>query len=71
LIIFPQRYNKKTDLQNHDWNKKSASSHDEAALLGKKYHIAAKVLNRIDVCKLFRQIFYKYPETDSKITVFG
>ncbi len=33
--------------------KKSASSHDEAALLGKKYHIAAKVILIAEICKLF------------------
>lgn len=34
--------------------KKSASSHDEAALLGKKYHIAAKLVFMYDLCKFFR-----------------
>ena len=33
--------------------KKSAPSHDEAALLGKKYHIAAKLVLMYDLCKFF------------------
>ena len=37
--------------------KKSASSHDEAALLGKKYHIAAKIIAFGVMCKFFRHFF--------------
>ena len=36
-------------------DKKSASSHDEAALLGKKYHIDAKVSTIMELCKCFEQ----------------
>ena len=42
--------------------KKSASSHDEAALLGKKYHIGAKIVSSADTCKLLRNFLKKNPQ---------
>ena len=40
---------------NKTHKKKSASSHDEAALLGKKYHIAAKLITLAERSKSFGQ----------------
>lgn len=51
-------------------DKKSASSHDEAALLGKKYHIAAKIMPRDELCKLFRKFSIYYPKIVAKMTDF-
>jgi len=52
-------------------HKKSASSHDEAALLGKKYHIAAKVKEAVELCKLFRQKINLFLLKLGFFTVFG
>jgi hypothetical protein len=42
--------------------KKSASSPDEAALLGKKYHIAAKVITFVELGKFFLSFFLSFYE---------
>ncbi len=70
MIFHSQRY-KKTDFHNHNWNKKSASSHDEAALLGKKYHIAAKLHRWIELCKFLGHFLNSRNSKRAKMIKFG
>ena len=51
--------------------KKSASSHDEAALLGKKYHIAAKLRHENDLSKYFEHYFVFKAIFVPQMTGFG